>query len=91
MEQSTGSAASGRKRYSFSPRDYNRAKNDYNVQWKILDANLYRLCDEEPRHNRISSVNAKVFIIGLTYETGIKRLVRTKSKQGSSVFQASAS
>jgi hypothetical protein len=52
-----------------------------------LDDCLYRLCCENPKHDSLLAVNAKVFIIGLTFETGIKRQVRTKGTQGSSISQ----
>jgi hypothetical protein len=34
------------------------------------------------KHDSLLAVNAKVFIIGLTFETGIKRQVRSKGMQG---------
>jgi hypothetical protein len=55
--------------------------------WNVTDQTLYRLCRENPDHNRRSSVCAKLWIIGRTFVTGIERKVATKRTQGSSMSQ----
>ena len=52
-----------------------------------MDEYLYQLCRENPKHDSLLATNAKVFIIGLTFETGIKRQVRSQRTQGSSIAQ----
>ncbi len=74
-------------RHEFSATDYKSATQDYLETWKIIDEVLYRLCRDHPKHSDLSSVTAKVVIIGRTYATGIERHVSTKGKQGSSISQ----
>ena len=52
-----------------------------------MDDCLYHLCRENPKHDSLLAINAKIFIIGLTFETGVKRQVRSKRTQGSSLTQ----
>jgi hypothetical protein len=76
-----------RQKYVRSGAEYQLSRIEYGQQWQTLDDCLYRLCRENQTHSCLLGVNAKVFIIGLTFETGIKRQVRTKRTQGSSISQ----
>ncbi|MGD1020109.1 MAG: hypothetical protein ABSA12_12420 [Verrucomicrobiia bacterium] len=51
------------------------ARDDYVSNWALLDKTLYDLCDAHPRHDTILAINAKIQIIGLSYQTGIQRHV----------------
>jgi len=75
------------KKYAFSIENYRRSQDEYVEQWQTLDDCLYRLCHENPTHDSRLSVNAKAYIIGRTYQTGIERQVRSKGTQGSSMSQ----
>jgi hypothetical protein len=74
-------------KYTFSAENYDRSRHDYAAQWQVLDAYLYRLCRERPDHTSPLSVNAKIYIIGRTYQTGIERKIRTKGTQASAISQ----
>jgi hypothetical protein len=76
-----------RRRYQFFPAQYEQSVADYAQRWQKLDEYLYRLCRENPTHSCYGFMNAKIFMIGLTYETGIKRGVPTKKTQSSSISQ----
>lgn len=52
---------------------YEEAWDDYKRDWRILDECLYRLCSDNPGHNSLDAINAKVWIIGRAYATGIER------------------
>jgi hypothetical protein len=71
----------------FSDEDYNQSRQDYAQQWQTLDEILYRLCREHLLHTDQLSVNAKIWIIGRTYATGIERKVPTTGAPGSSISQ----
>jgi hypothetical protein len=77
-------------RHKFSASEYNNAIQDYEQNWQIMDQILYRLCSDHPSHAKLSSVTAKVVMIGRTYATGIERKVSTKGTQGSSISQVVA-
>jgi hypothetical protein len=51
----------------------------------LLDRTLYQLCAEHPRHDTIGAVNAKLWLIGRGFATGIERHVRSFGTQGSSL------
>ena len=76
----------GRK-YIVSIEDYKRSGDEYADRWQTLDGCLYRLCRENPNHSSRPGVNAKAYIIGRTYQTGIERKIRSKGTQGSSMSQ----
>lgn len=76
-----------RFRLTFLANDYYDSKHNYAQNWKTVDQTLYTLCSEHRSHNRLSSVTAKVAIIGRTYTTGIERKVPTTGTQGSSISQ----
>jgi hypothetical protein len=64
-----------RERYQFVRADYKNALADYQNHWELIDDVLRKLCDDHPTHGDIAAVNAKVQIIGLSYGTGIQRLI----------------
>ena len=76
-----------REKYRVSIEGYRRSREEYVEHWQTLDHCLYRLCVENPTHDSRLSVNAKAYIIGRTYQTGIERQVRSKGTQGSSMSQ----
>lgn len=71
----------------FSESDYRKSQDEYEAEWGILDAALYRLCRKNPDHASSAAVFAKVFIVGRTYSMGIERQVKSKGGQGSSISQ----
>jgi hypothetical protein len=73
-----------------SANDYEDSRNEYKLNWRTLDEVLYRLCRDHPHHADSAAVNAKLYIIGRTYATGIERRFPTSGAQGSSMSQLSA-
>ena len=67
--------------------EYERACHDYELNWKAIDTALYDLCKMYPNHQKRDGVNAKLWIIGRTYATGIERMILSKGSQGSSMTQ----
>jgi hypothetical protein len=72
---------------TFSADMYRRAVADYNRSWRTTDQTLYSLCRQHPGHGDQAGVNAKLWIIGRTYATGIERKIPTNGKQGGSMAQ----
>lgn len=72
---------------SFSKTTYETACRDYRANWAALDKVLYDLCVECPEHQSRASVNAKLWVIGRTYATGIERKIKATGSQGSSMKQ----
>ena len=72
---------------AFSPEAYRHAVTDYDHTWRTTDQTLYDLCRHHPGHSDQADVNAKLWIIGRTYATGIERKIPTKNTQGSSMGQ----
>jgi hypothetical protein len=70
---------------SFSKTDYETSCHDYRENWAALDKVLYDLCDQCPDHQNRASVNAKLWVIGRTYATGIERKIKSTGSQGSSM------
>ena len=68
-----------------SATEYNQSVESYNRKWRVLDETLYRICREHPGHQDEAVVNAKAWIIGRTYATGIERAIRSTQEQGSSL------
>jgi hypothetical protein len=66
---------------------YQASCNKYGAVWKALDDVLYDLCKNHPTHTARGSINAKLWIIGRTYATGIERKIESKGSQGSSMTQ----
>lgn len=54
---------------------YKAACQDYTERWALLDQVLYDLCAKHPTHQTAEEVDAKLWIIGRTYATGIERRV----------------
>lgn len=55
--------------------EYNKICEEYNLNWKLLDQQLYRICSEIPNHSTKEKINAKLWIISRTYMTGIERQI----------------
>ena len=75
---------------TFSAANFRRAIADYDRSWRATDEALYDLCRRHPGHADPAGVNAKLWIIGRTYATGIERKIPTNSKQGGSMSQLAA-
>jgi hypothetical protein len=63
-------------RKAFAETEYQAAVAKYQAEWSTLDSVHYRLCREYPHHTELSSVFAKVLIIGRTYSTGVQRQLK---------------
>jgi hypothetical protein len=72
---------------SFPLRRFRAAVAEYEANWRATDDALYDLCRRYPSHKRPAHINAKLWIIGRTYATGIERKIPTKWTQGSSMSQ----
>lgn len=71
----------------FSASKYRQAVADYERSWRATDEALYSLCRQHPGHADRAGVNAKLWIIGRTYATGIERKIPANGKQGGSMTQ----
>jgi hypothetical protein len=78
-----------RSKRKFSLPEYEESHEDYLRGWKTLDEVLYRLCRVHPNHIDPGANNAKIYIIGRTYTTGIERKIPTTGAQSSSMSQVS--
>ena len=67
---------------NWSPAEYDRACRDYDRKWAVLDQALYGLCKRCPNHRRRDWLNAKLWIVGRAYATGIERKVPSEGRQG---------
>ena len=65
--------------------DYDKACKDYYAHWQLLDRTLYALCAEHPGHADAADINAKLWIIGRTFASGIERAVPSTGAQGGSL------
>ncbi len=72
---------------SFSVAKYKRACADYRANWEAVEIALYDLCKRHPTHQDQGGINAKLWIIGRAYATGIERKIKSKGVQGSSMTQ----
>lgn len=72
---------------TFSASIYRSALADYDRSWRATDEALYELCRRHPNHGDAGAVNAKLWIIGRTYATGIERKIPSNGKQGGSMSQ----
>lgn len=52
------------------------ACRDYRQNWAALDQVLYNLCRRHPDHSRCA-INAKLWIVGRAYGTGIERQIKS--------------
>jgi hypothetical protein len=73
----------------FSLKQYRQATAEYENNWKSIDQNLYALCRQYPDQTNRLGVNAKLWLIGRSYATGIERKIRSTGAQGSSMSQLS--
>lgn len=53
--------------------------------WALENEILYKMCKDHYFHKDISTINAKVWIIGRTYATGIERMISSSGAQGDSL------
>jgi hypothetical protein len=53
--------------------------------WAVLEGTLYALCKTYPAHEDPAGSNAKLFLIGRGFATGIERQISSDGKQGSSM------
>ena len=72
---------------SFPLIEFNAAVKEYDENWKAIDMCLYALCRQFTGHVDPGETNAKCWIIGRTYATGIERKITTTGAQGSSMTQ----
>jgi hypothetical protein len=63
-----------------SQRRYKAAWSAYKVEWDLVDQVLYKFCRRHPGHGS-KALNAKLRLIGRTYETGIERGMRRKGRR----------
>jgi hypothetical protein len=54
-------------------------------QGELIDRILYTLCVNYPDHKAIGEINAKLWLIGRGFATGIERQIRSSGTQGSSL------
>ena len=66
-------------------RDYNDSAKNYAEEWRSLDEALYRVCRDFPAHDKKGGINAKVYLIGRTYSTGIERRIKSDGTPGSAM------
>lgn len=67
--------------------EYKKACTDYKQNWALLNEILYKMCKDCRSHKNLSAINAKVWIIGRTYATGIERMISSSGAQGDSLGQ----
>lgn len=72
---------------SFSKAKYKQACAEYAANWEAVEIALYDLCKRHPNHEDQGGVNAKLWIIGRAYATGIERKIKSEGFQGSSMTQ----
>ncbi len=75
------------KTLEFSKKDYLESVNHYLQNWLQIDNTLYSLCQKNYDHDSMNSINAKLWIVGRTYMTGIERKIESNGKQGGSLSQ----
>ncbi len=69
----------------FSKKDIMESVDDYKQNWIVVDNTLYSLCKKNYDHDSKNSINAKLWIIGRTYATGIERMIKSNGNQGDSL------
>jgi hypothetical protein len=75
----------GGRKMTFSVGQYNLAVEDYNRTTLAMDETMYALCRRFPSHDDENGVNAKLWIIGRTYMTGIERKIHSDGALGGSM------
>lgn len=73
------------KTLQFSKKEYLESVSHYLQNWLQIDNTLYSLCRDNFCHDSMNSINAKLWIIGRTYMTGIERKIESNGKQGGSL------
>jgi hypothetical protein len=79
-----------KRRKHFNKAEYQSLGKEYEKKWKTSDEVLYGLCKEFPDHKDQGGVNAKLLVIGRSYNTGIERqikAIKSKGTRGSSMEQ----
>jgi len=71
----------------YSSKSFLKSRIQYSENWELTDQTLYNLCQKNFDHNSLNSINAKLWIIGRAYATGIERKIPTDGKQGGSLTQ----
>lgn len=71
----------------FSKKNYLKSVDQYLKNWSQTDETLYSLCQKHYSHNSMNSIDAKLWIIGRTYATGIERKIKSNGNQGGSLSQ----
>lgn len=61
---------------------YTAAQRDYDTYWRPLDAVLRHVCTEFPGHADRAGVNAKLYLVGRTFASGIERQIKSDGTQG---------
>ena len=74
---------------SFDLRTFAKAREERIREWEVTERTLYDLCRKHPNHDSANEVNAKLWIIGRTYATGVERTIKTDGKQGGSLAKPS--
>jgi len=69
----------------FSSKSFLKSCTQYSKNWELTDQTLYNLCQENFDHSSLNAINAKLWIIGRTYATGIERKIPTDGNQGGSL------
>lgn len=64
---------------------FDQAAEAYRTKWQGIDRALARLCRECPDHHDRLRTNAKIWIIGRAFSTGIERLIPSDRTQGSAM------
>src|ERR1043166_7319686 len=72
---------------NFHPDNFHRAVADYDQSWRATDQVLYDLCRQRAGHADRAGINAKLWIIGRAYATGIERKISSNGRQGGSISQ----
>jgi len=70
-------------------KEYEKALMDYQKNWELQNKILYTLCKNHPHHSDFQTINAKIWLIGRSYATGIERMILSHGEQGSSLSQLS--
>jgi hypothetical protein len=65
--------------------EYKKASADYKDNWALVNQVLYKMCKNYHFHKDLSTINAKVWIIGRTLATGIERMISSSGAQGDSL------
>jgi hypothetical protein len=63
-----------------------RGTGKYDGAFRVLDDVLYDVCRDHPDHTDVTSVLAKLWLIGRTFTTGIERAVESDGSLGSALI-----